>query len=143
MDDRRPDPSAVRLSASLENDQIDAKYGFERYKATEERLGWLINMHPTEVMDADKRLRSAVDYFFVQENGDRFKATLPFEPYFYVMPRDGCAEEVETYLAKKYSGVVSSVQQVPKEDMDLPNHLTGLKRTYIKMSFLTVADLMK
>ena len=27
---------------------------------------------------------SAVDFYFIEEDGKRFKATLPFEPYFYI-----------------------------------------------------------
>ena len=35
-------------------------------------------------MDEGKRLVSAVDFYFVEEDGQRFKATLPFQPYFYI-----------------------------------------------------------
>ena len=28
------------------NDVLDVKYGFDRYKESVERLGWLMNMHP-------------------------------------------------------------------------------------------------
>ena len=29
-------------------------------------------------------IRSAVDYYFMQENGARFKVALPYWPYFYI-----------------------------------------------------------
>ncbi len=32
---------------------------------------------------------------------------------------------------------------VEKEDLDLPNHLVGLKRRYLKLRFHCVEDLMK
>lgn len=32
---------------------------------------------------------------------------------------------------------------VDKEDLDLPNHLVGLRRRYLKLQFATVEDLMK
>ena len=36
-------------------------------------------------MDENKRqLVSAVDFYFVEEDGRRFKATVTFEPYFYI-----------------------------------------------------------
>ena len=45
-------------------------------------------------MDEEKRLVSSVDFYFVQEDGDRFKVylvtiiipqvTVPFQPYFYI-----------------------------------------------------------
>lgn len=43
----REDNSLVsRYTRAQKNDEIDAKYGFERYHASTERMGWLINMHP-------------------------------------------------------------------------------------------------
>uniref|UniRef100_A0A8B9JR41 DNA polymerase epsilon catalytic subunit n=1 Tax=Astyanax mexicanus TaxID=7994 RepID=A0A8B9JR41_ASTMX len=51
--------------------------------------------------------------------------------------------EVVSYLSKKYQGKVAKLEIVPKEDLDLPNHLVGLKRNYIKLSFNTVDDLIK
>ena len=47
-------------------------------------MGYLINMHSTEILDEDKRLVAAVDYYFIQEDGARFKVSLPFQPYFYI-----------------------------------------------------------
>ena len=35
------------------------------------------------------------------------------------------------------------VEQMPKEDLDLQNHLIGLQQIYIKLSFLTSGDLLK
>ena len=46
--------------------------------------GYLLNMHSTEVVDEDKRLLAAVDFYFVTEEGNRFKASMPFKPYFYI-----------------------------------------------------------
>ena len=37
-----------------------------------------------DVLDENKRLVSAMDFYFVEEDGGRFKATLPFQPYFYI-----------------------------------------------------------
>ena len=41
----RDDAPDKRLQKSLENDHMDLKYGFKRYKESTERIGWLINMH--------------------------------------------------------------------------------------------------
>ena len=39
-------------------------------------------------MDEGKRqLVSAVDFYFIEEDGRRFKATVTFEPYFYICVR--------------------------------------------------------
>ena len=35
------------------------------------------------------------------------------------------------------------MKNVQKEDLDLANHLVGLKQTFIKMSFLNMTDLQK
>ncbi|KAK2153411.1 hypothetical protein LSH36_298g04118 [Paralvinella palmiformis] len=139
----REDSSEKRLQRALVNDEVDLKYSFERHRETTERIGWLINMHPADVLNEDKRLISAVDYYFIQEDGSRFKASMPFKPYFYVATRKGCEREVASFLSKKYAGKLASVEPVNKEDLDLHNHLVGLKRTYLKLAFHTVEDLMK
>ncbi|TRY87466.1 hypothetical protein DNTS_035296 [Danionella cerebrum] len=122
---------------------MDERFGFERMKEPGERTGWLINMHPTEILDDDKRMISAVDYYFIQEDGNRFKVALPYKPYFYIATKKNCDREVVSFLSKKFQGKVTKLEIVPKEDLDLPNHLVGLKRNYIKLYFNTVDDLMK
>lgn len=45
----RPDEGAsteARINRIQSNDVLDVKYGFDRYKDSVDRLGWLINMHP-------------------------------------------------------------------------------------------------
>ena len=79
LDDDRTD---VRVKESRENDIIDSKYGFDRLSVGE-KTAYLINMHATEVIDDDKRLIAAVDYYFIQEDGAR----LDFESAFIVQFR--------------------------------------------------------
>ena len=43
-----------------------------------------------DILDENKKLVSAVDFYFIQEDGDRFKATLPFQPYFYISTKKVC-----------------------------------------------------
>ncbi|XP_033110052.1 DNA polymerase epsilon catalytic subunit A-like isoform X2 [Anneissia japonica] len=140
---RQEDSSEARLQRSVINDEIDIKYGFDRYKDPQERVGWLINMHPADILDENKKLISAVDYYFIQDDGSRFKVSLPFKPYFYIATRKDCEREVSSFLTKKFVGTLSSVEGMSKEDLDLPNHLIGLKRPYLKLSFTTVNDLQK
>uniref|UniRef100_A0A671R5Y0 DNA polymerase epsilon catalytic subunit n=1 Tax=Sinocyclocheilus anshuiensis TaxID=1608454 RepID=A0A671R5Y0_9TELE len=143
----RDDASALsavkRLERSQFTDGMDERFGFERMKEPGEKTGWLINMHPTEILDDDKRMISAVDYYFIQEDGNRFKIALPYKPYFYIATKKNCEREVISFLSKKFQGKVAKLEVVPKEDLDLPNHLVGLKRNYIKLSFNTVDDLVK
>ncbi|CAL8327108.1 unnamed protein product, partial [Arctogadus glacialis] len=144
QDHQQDDNSAAkRLERSQFTDEMDARFGFDRMKEPGEKTGWLVNMHPTEILDEDKRLVAAVDYYFIQEDGSRFKAALPFKPYFYIATKKNCEREVISYLSKKYQGRLSKLEVVSKEDLDLPNHLVGLKRNYVKLSFSTVDDLTR
>ncbi|XP_043925704.1 DNA polymerase epsilon catalytic subunit A [Protopterus annectens] len=143
QDDSSSLSALKRLERSQWTDEMDARFGFERVKEPGEKTGWLINMHPTEILDDDKRLVSAVDYYFIQEDGSRFKVGLPYKPYFYIASKKGCEREVVSFLSKKFQGKIAKLETVPKEDLDLPNHLVGLKRHYIKLFFGTVDDLIK
>ena len=69
--DKEDDRTDVRVKDSRENDIIDSKYGFDRMSVGE-KTGYLINMHSTEIIDEDKRLIAAVDYYFIQEDGFRW-----------------------------------------------------------------------
>ena len=42
-------------------------------------------------------------------------------------------------LEKRYEGIVSSVQEVSKVDLEMNNHLSGKMATYIKLSFRTIS----
>lgn len=126
-----------------ENDKIDSKYGFDRVKDTQERTGYLINMHTNEVLDEDRRLVAALDLFFIKMNGSRFKVSVVFQPYFLVLPNEGQSLEVARYLGKKYAGSVLRIEHIRKEDLDLHNHLTGLKQNYLKLYFPNTNTMQK
>lgn len=72
----------------------------------------------TEIFDSNQQLISAVDYYFVQEDGSRFKASLAFKPYFYILPKKECMQEVSSFLGKKYAGLIE-ITASAKEDLDL------------------------
>uniref|UniRef100_A0A8D8VQ89 DNA polymerase epsilon catalytic subunit n=3 Tax=Cacopsylla melanoneura TaxID=428564 RepID=A0A8D8VQ89_9HEMI len=137
------DAADVRIAQSIDNDNIDVKYGFNRVKDHGEYTGLLINMHSTEILDEEKRLVSAMDYYFIKMDASRFKITLPFEPYFLILVKKECIQEVSGFLSKKYSGLVLRVEQVTKEDLDLPNHLIGLKQMFLKLYFINQVDMQK
>lgn len=40
-----------------------------------------------------------------------------------------------TYLQRKFGGQAAKIEIVDKEDLDMPNHLIGIKHSMIKMSF--------
>ena len=107
--DQNDEKTDLRLIETQAVEAIDAKYGFERINKDfgREETGYLINMHATEVVDEDKRLLAAVDYYFIQEDGKRFKVFVPFLPYFYIKCKnDDVIQEISAFLSKKYGGLI-------------------------------------
>lgn len=60
-----------------------------------------------------------MDYYFMEEDGTRFKVSYSFMPYFYVLTKRELIQEVTEFLIKKFSGVIGKVETVTKEDLDL------------------------
>lgn len=87
------------------------------------------------MLDKNRQMVSALDLFFLQADGSRFKATLVCPPYLLIRPRKEFIHEVTNYLQKKYGEHLSALDVVTKEDLDMPNHLIGLTQTYLKLSF--------
>ncbi|CAK9171530.1 unnamed protein product [Ilex paraguariensis] len=50
--------------------------------------------------------------------------------------------DVDAYLRRRYEGQIADIEIVEKEDLDLKNHLSGLRKSYLKISFDTVQQLM-
>ncbi|KAF9330439.1 DNA polymerase epsilon catalytic subunit [Podila minutissima] len=131
-----------RFDDAALQDEIDERLGFYKFQEGPEKLGWLINQHATIVKDEDWATgRSAVDYYFIQDDGDMFKTTLKYSPYFYIATKVGYEGDVEEYIRRKFESTVEKMSRVQKEDLDMPNHLLGNTRTYIKLSFRNVLDL--
>lgn len=55
----------------------------------------------------------------MEDDGSRFKITLPFQPYFYLLAKKENIQEVTGYLSKKYAGSILKIEQILKEDLDL------------------------
>ncbi|ODV69915.1 DNA polymerase epsilon catalytic subunit A [Hyphopichia burtonii NRRL Y-1933] len=130
-------------------DQLDSVMGFDRVENGEldglkPRKGWLINMHSTTIPTDDYLAGySGVDYYFLDEEGGSFKATIKFDPYFYLAVIPGHEAEVEEMLKKFLEPChLKNIARLDKEDLALPNHLVGLKKTLIKLSFHNVSDLL-
>lgn len=118
--------------------------GFARYEAGKRKVGWLVNLKPTELEDEKyPGGRSALDMYFLQDDGGSFKATLEYEPYFLVAVKRGYEAEAEEWLKRvPGGGCVKSVAKVDKEDLKMPNHLLGYRRTFLRLNFVNQADLM-
>lgn len=100
-------------------------------------------MLQTEILNQDRRLVAALDLYFLQMDGTRYKMTVVFAPYLLLITREGHALEVAKFLAKKYSGQLLRCEHVQKEDLDLPNHLSGLKQNLLKLTFANTGQMQK
>ena len=69
-------------------------------------------------------------------NASRFKVSVIYQPYFLVLPQQHTIHEVMTFLQRKFGGQAVKIEIVEKDDLDMPNHLVGLKQNMIKMSFV-------
>ncbi|RAH78197.1 putative DNA polymerase epsilon, catalytic subunit A/POL2 [Aspergillus japonicus CBS 114.51] len=129
----------IRLANS-----IDESLGFPRFEAGEKRVGWLINMHSTSIQDPNvPGGRAGVDYYFLEDGGTSFKATVEYDPYFLIAVKKGHEAEVEEWCRRMFEGLVKKVTRVEKEDLSLPNHLLGHRRNYLQLSFANVSHLLE
>ena len=117
--------------------------GFVRYDSGKRKIGWLCNMHSTSVEDEKvPGGRAGVEYYFLEEDGGSFKATVEYDPYFLIAVRRGREVEVEEWCRRKFEGIVKRVKKVEKEDLQMPNHLLGYRRTFLQLTFANVSDLL-
>ncbi|KAI0129159.1 DNA polymerase epsilon [Xylariales sp. AK1849] len=124
--------------------QIDEEMGFARYESGRKKEGWLVNVQPTTIALSDSDGgRAALDCYFIEEDGGTFKATVEYEPYFLIAVRKGHESEVEEWVKRvPGGGVVKNVKKTDKEDLSMPNHLLGYRRTFLELRFRNVNDLL-
>lgn len=153
LEPEKPNPmlndSVTKKELVEKIDQMDALMGFERFEqgdhdGAKPRKGWLINMHATTVPTDDYMPGySGVDFYFLDSEGGTFKSTIQYDPYFFLMVMPGKESEVEEALKKSLEQFnVKSVTRELKEDLALPNHLVGIKRTLIRLTFHNITDLL-
>ena len=103
-------------------------------------MGWLVNIKSTSI--EEERIpegKAGLDCYFIEEDGDTFKATLEYEPYFLIAVRRGHEGEVEEWCKRvPGEGAVKSLRRVEKEDLQMPNHLLGYRRTFLELRFANV-----
>lgn len=132
-----------KIEANRLANSIDESMGFARYDSGKKKVGWLCNMHSTTVEDESvPGGKAGVDYYFIGEGGDTFKATLEYDPYFLLAVKRGKEAEVEEWSRRAFEGLVKGVKKVEKEDLSMPNHLLGYRRTFLQLSFANVNDLL-
>jgi DNA polymerase epsilon subunit 1 len=130
---------AIRLANS-----IDEALGFPRFESGEKRVGWLINMHSTSIEDPNvPGGRAGVDYYFLDDDGGSFKATVEYDPYFLIAVKKGYEMEVEEWCRRMYEGLIKKISRVEREDLKMPNHLLGHRRTFLQLNFANVGHLLE
>eukprot|EP00899_Mesostigma_viride_P020528 jgi/Mesvir1/28477/Mv15897-RA.2 len=126
-----------------EKDALEEAMGFVDFKGGEDRLGWLMNITTSSVENEEtQRTMSALNCYFMCQDGSTFRAQVVYPPYFYVRTKPGTELEVEAFLRRKFEGSLREIEHVEKEDLDLKNHLSGLRRPLLKLSFASVQELM-
>ena len=82
-----------------------------------------------------------MNLYFIDKHGENFRATVFCRPYFYVEFKDSPKKslEISHFLQRKFESHSIKVEVVDKEDLTLPNHLSGKRRTCLKLSFNTVS----
>ncbi|CCH58351.1 hypothetical protein TBLA_0A05580 [Henningerozyma blattae CBS 6284] len=164
--------SAQQIIQTAKVNDIDNMMGFERYIPPQfggkidsqnldhvpGRVGWLTNMHPVtlpqEVISGGQTKSSTnnmnsggiagVDFYFLDEEGGSFKATINYDPYFFVICNDVTRiNEMEEFLKKFLETCLKSIEIITKEDLSLDNHLVGLKRTLLKLNFVNSNNLFE
>ncbi|KAF2122520.1 hypothetical protein BDV96DRAFT_482096 [Lophiotrema nucula] len=132
-----------KIEATRLANRIDESMGFPRFESGKKKIGWLHNMKSTGVEDENvPGGRAGVDYYFIGEDGDTFKATLEYDPYFLLAVKRGKEPEVEEYCRRAFEGLVKKINRVEKEDLSMPNHLLGYRRTFLQLTFANVGDLL-
>ncbi|KHJ41058.1 b, exonuclease domain protein, DNA polymerase family [Trichuris suis] len=121
---------------------IEHRFGYDLLKGSVQKTAWLINCHATELTNSDGRSVSAVEYYFIEGSGGKFKLLRIFKPYFYIAVQSEYIDEFASSVSKIFSGLVESSEVVWKNDLELANHLSGVKRCYVKLNFLSVSDLV-
>lgn len=134
----RNDSTKVRL----EYDKVDESLGVFRLGAgTSPIKGWLLNYISTIVQDESGTEKSGLDLYFIDNDGNSFKSTVVYAPYFYVdVVEPKYLLELSQHLLKRFEGCKTEI--VEKEDLELNNHLSGIKHGFIKISFDTVHQLL-
>ena len=115
---------------------LTSQWAFARYESG--KKDWVAgHLKPTSLED-DKvpRGRAALDLYFLEDDGGTFKATIEYDPYFLVAVKRGYEAEAEEWLKRvPGGGVVKSCRRIEKEDLQMPDHFLGYRRTFLELRF--------
>jgi len=98
---------------------IDEQMGFTRYDSGPRKVGWLVNMQSTIIEVEGSSGKAGVDFYFLDGEGDSFKATVIHDPYFLIATNPGTEGEVEEWLRRKFEGLIKKTSRIKKEDLSM------------------------
>ena len=130
------------LDAKMQTEEaIEDIMGFGLYSSTKKRNGWLFKIKETQKESAEKEatLLSGIDMYFLCEDDTSFKIRKIYPPYFYLYCKR--PENISAVLKKEYMDKISACEKIEKIDTSLPNHLSGLKRSLLKVSFYNTHEM--
>lgn len=105
--------------SNARTERIDELFGFAKYESGPAKIGWLSNFRTTSIVDENEQCLSAIDYYFIGEEGDTFKCTISNEPYFYIGVKSGMEQQVEQYIIKQYTTKIARTIIMEKEDLEM------------------------
>ena len=136
--------SEFKKQLKEDGDKLDQLFGFEKPTEPTPLTGWLLNMRPTAENDAAGREQSCLELYFLKKDNSSFKVSYFYQPYFYASVKDNVVlSDVIALCQRKFENTLANITIVEKEDLDMPNHLSGLKAKYLKFSFRNVSDLIQ
>ncbi len=62
--------------------------------------------------------------------------------YFLIAVKRGREAEVDEWCRRKFEGLIKTIERVEKEDLQMPNHLLGHRKMFLRLSFENVSDLL-
>ena len=105
--------------------------------------GYLFNLKTHRLRDDDDNdEHSSLILFFLSEEGTFIKCSYKYQPYLYVIAPEDCVGGVLGYLTKQYGQFVKQAEIVEKMDLEMINHLSGIKIQLVKLTFSTVSNLI-
>ena len=79
MDEEVGAKSQTRLEKLAIENELDALYGYHEPSEQGKYTGWLINLHAGDTINEDKKLVSCIHYYFLKQDGNRFKIRRVFQ----------------------------------------------------------------
>lgn len=80
--------------------------------------------------------RSALDLYFLRENGSYFKSVLCSSPYFSIICKDGFERDVDDFLKRKFENLIEKTIKTQKEDLNMVTWIICLMFNFIAESFI-------